>query len=983
MLKFLTLAVSGLVTGSIYSMMSAGLVLTYEASGVFNFAHAAMAFTSAYFYYQLNTGQHIPIVPSLVITVFIFAPLMGFALQRWIFSRLATAPVYARIVGTIGVLIALPNFCEWLISALLNGTLKLNVPDLSQFGSSAGFNPPGIGPTPPKVFHLSWIGLPRLQLTSDQLAVFVVAVLAAGALYLIIRRTRLGLQMRSQVDRSQLAALRGINPDRTSGTAWIMSAVLAGLGGVLIAPLFQLDSDTFTLIVFASLAAVAVAGVRSIPIACAGGLALGIVQNLLAGYSTTILPHFLSQLTGLQSSVPYVILIVALLVMGGPRFRAAGSVSDERPAPDHRAGLPSWRRKLPWTVVTVVLVLYTLGVLPWPGNASFVLSDVVAPGLALSIVFLSFVVVTGIGGMISLAQASFATAGGFIAGWALQTTGAPHPPPWANWHSIPLLLHDGHLNFVVACVLAALGTAVVGILIALVVRHMGALEFALATFALAWVLYLLVFQNNGISNSSNGYSFTAPVLNLFGIHTFDFSQPKDMVILLLILFGLITLLIHNLQRSPSGRAMYAVRSSSVAAQTTGISPARAQVALFALSAAIAGFGGVLYGVTTFTITSESAPPLIGLTWLAVVVTFGIRRQAGAFLAGVTYSAGTVIFHEISTQSWMPSAVDTLITSPYFLPMLIGLGAVNLAKNPDGVLAMVGHDRIEKRRARARGAQVAAAESVLHRGDAGPAPVPGAAVSSRPALVVVPEQSTAGSARTGAVQVVTPRLLFEEVTAGYGDAEVLHGISLAVEAGQILSLLGANGAGKSTLCNTAAGAVALTGGHIFVSGTDISATPSFSRVRHGLLVIPEARGVFPGLTVEENLAVLLREPALREKACERFPVLRTRRKELAGSLSGGEQQMLSLAPALARPPAALIADEPTLGLAPLAAEVVLDALRELRELGTAILLVEEKASEVLKVTDTVAFMELGRLVWTGPRSEIDEHQLAAVYLGRAE
>ncbi len=145
-------------------------------------------------------------------------------------------------------------------------------------------------------------------------------------------------------------------------------------------------------------------------------------------------------------------------------------------------------------------------------------------------------------------------------------------------------------------------------------------------------------------------------------------------------------------------------------------------------------------------------------------------------------------------------------------------------------------------------------------------------------------------------------------------------------------------------------------------------------------MPEARGIFPGLTVEENLNVLLRDAALREKAYERFPILDQRRKQVAGLLSGGEQQMLSLAPALADPPAVLIADEPTLGLAPLAAETVMQAIVELREAGTAVLLVEEHAQNALKVADSMAFMELGTIVWTGPRADADMELLASAYLG---
>jgi ABC-type branched-subunit amino acid transport system ATPase component len=182
---------------------------------------------------------------------------------------------------------------------------------------------------------------------------------------------------------------------------------------------------------------------------------------------------------------------------------------------------------------------------------------------------------------------------------------------------------------------------------------------------------------------------------------------------------------------------------------------------------------------------------------------------------------------------------------------------------------------------------------------------------------------------------------------------------------------------------AAGVVPVTTGRVTISGEDVTTTPVFGRVRRGLLLVPEARGVFPGLSVEENLQVLLRDPNLRNKAYQRFPILGERRKQPAGLLSGGEQQMLSLAPVLAEPPTVFVADEPTLGLAPLAAEVVLEALRDLQTMGTAILLVEEKASEVMKVADIVAFIELGRLVWIGRRQDASQEQLAAAYLGGNE
>jgi ABC-type branched-subunit amino acid transport system ATPase component len=219
-----------------------------------------------------------------------------------------------------------------------------------------------------------------------------------------------------------------------------------------------------------------------------------------------------------------------------------------------------------------------------------------------------------------------------------------------------------------------------------------------------------------------------------------------------------------------------------------------------------------------------------------------------------------------------------------------------------------------------------------------------------------------------------------VVAGYGDVEVLHGVDLGLEPGKVVALLGANGAGKSTLCSVAAGVVAPSIGTVYLEGTDITGREAFRRAREGVLLVPEARGIFPGLTVEENLTVLLRTEELRTKAYERFPILQERRKLTAGLLSGGEQQMLSLAPALADPPKVLIADEPTLGLAPLAANAVMQAIMELRERGCAVLLVEEHAQNALKAADEIAFMELGTIVWSGPRREANMELLAGTYLG---
>ena len=212
-------------------------------------------------------------------------------------------------------------------------------------------------------------------------------------------------------------------------------------------------------------------------------------------------------------------------------------------------------------------------------------------------------------------------------------------------------------------------------------RQLGVLALALASLAIALALDLTLFQVQDVSNGQLGWTFPLPRLDFFGLKTFDFAQPRSAVLMLLLVFGVLTLAIHNLQKSSSGRAALAVRSSQVAARTAGIAPARSEIALFAVAGAIAGFGGVMLGMTNGSFTNTSATPITGLLWLAVVVTFGIRRPGGALLGGLAVMATTSIFAWISSWSFMPTWFSDLSGSTYFASIMFGLGAINLAEEP--------------------------------------------------------------------------------------------------------------------------------------------------------------------------------------------------------------------------------------------------------------------------------------------------------------
>ena len=226
------------------------------------------------------------------------------------------------------------------------------------------------------------------------------------------------------------------------------------------------------------------------------------------------------------------------------------------------------------------------------------------------------------------------------------------------------------------------------------------------------------------------------------------------------------------------------------------------------------------------------------------------------------------------------------------------------------------------------------------------------------------------------------LMMEGIVAGYGDVEVLHGVQLALESGKVVALLGANGAGKSTLCAVAAGLVAPAFGTVTLNGVDLTTMPTFQRARAGMLLVPEARGIFPGLTVEENLTILLRSAGAPRQS------LRPIRVALPASQATGRRALRRRA-ANAQPgvrphrSAHCIRRRRTDPWPrPLIAEEVMRAIIELRDHGSAVLLVEEHAQNALEVADTLAFMELGSIVWTGSVDQADMELLSAAYLGRS-
>jgi branched-chain amino acid transport system ATP-binding protein len=234
--------------------------------------------------------------------------------------------------------------------------------------------------------------------------------------------------------------------------------------------------------------------------------------------------------------------------------------------------------------------------------------------------------------------------------------------------------------------------------------------------------------------------------------------------------------------------------------------------------------------------------------------------------------------------------------------------------------------------------------------------------------------------------MTDVLTVDALRAGYGNIEVLHDVSIALAQGTLCAIVGANGAGKTTLLMTLAGLIHARGGHVTFDGTDITRMPSHARVKRGLVLVPEGRRMLPGMSVEENLQVAASASgpegfARIDGLFDRFPILRTRRNVPAGSLSGGEQQMLAIARALAIGPKALLLDEPSMGLAPKLVDEIFAIVAAERARGTSILLVEQNARRALALAERAYVMERGRIVLTGTGAELATHRdVVAAYLG---
>ena len=628
MLQFV---IAGLALGGIYAIASAGLVITYTSSGILNFAFGAMAFFIARFYYYLHTQHSWSILPAALVSVGVAAPALGVVLYVALFRYLRLSSPLIKVVATIGLLVALPSAATLI------------------FGNQAIQQAPGLAPEPVAVYQ--FLGVP---VTLDQVIVYacVVATVVLGAV--VLRYTEVGLKVRAMVDSPAMTDLSGTNPTAVSLGVWAVSTFFAGLCGVLAAPIIGLDAGNFTLLIAASFAAVVAAKLRNLPVAVGVGLLMGVATSLIQRY----LPPASQWTTEIIDAVPFIVIALFLIysLIRSGRVGASegwGGALDRAIAPQGESQLAGSTSSVMETsslgffgkYAGPLLLIIVVGALPMIVHGYWV--GLFAQAFAYGVIFLSWTIVTGEGGMLWLCQITFAGVG------ALTTA------QLANNHGWPVLA---------AALVGGLIAGALGAIVGFLSIRLGDLYVALVTLTFGLLMENLVFTLPSFVNQGLGLTLNRPEFA---------TTDRAFTYLCLAVFVVVSLFIVNLRRSTTGLALNAARWSEAGARTSSISVVQMKVIAGALAALIAGIGGALLALAQTTFQPAEFATFLGVVWLAVLVTIGVRSNAAALIAGIVFVFPLALAqYYLASWTWVPNA----------LPVLFGLGAISAAKYPEGALA---------------------------------------------------------------------------------------------------------------------------------------------------------------------------------------------------------------------------------------------------------------------------------------------------------
>jgi ABC-type branched-subunit amino acid transport system ATPase component/branched-subunit amino acid ABC-type transport system permease component len=593
---FLPFIIAGLVTGAVYGLAGIGLVLTYKTSGIFNFGYGSIAALNVFVFYFFNTEHKMAWPLAALISVGIFAPLLGLALE--FFARtLEGASETIKVVSTVGLILIVEA-----IGMLWHSTQE---PYFTNFLSQ------------------STVRLLGVNVTWEQIIVFLFCVAASAVLYWFFRTVRLGVLMRGVVDNHELVSMSGDNPVRVRRWAWVIGTMFAAIAGLMLAPGQVLDGILMAELVFGAFGAAAIGLFSSLPLTFAGGLLLGIAGSLMDKYAVSI-----TWLGGLPASLPFVVLFVVLIVT------PPGRLARRRPLTQLRVR-NTYHAPVRVRLVAGALTLAFLAIVP-----IFQATHIAIWSSALIdiILFLSLGLLVRRSGQISLCQLAFAAVGAAAFGHFSAGDGMP---------------------WLVALLLAALIAVPVGAFIAIPAVRVSGVFLALATLGFG-LLAEGVFYSTGymFGTNNNGISDPRPDVSIWG---WNLSTDKGFYYLLLLFAVGAVIVVIAISRSRLGRLLEALADSPLALETQGANSSVLKVIVFCITAAMASMAGAFtgmlyhYGVATYFDSFNS------IYIVAIVVVLAIGDPWYAVIGAIGY---TVI----------PGYVTSTNTTTILL-LLFGIGAV--------------------------------------------------------------------------------------------------------------------------------------------------------------------------------------------------------------------------------------------------------------------------------------------------------------------
>jgi branched-chain amino acid transport system permease protein len=579
--SFVTFTVIGIVVGATYAIAASGLVLTYATSNVFNMAHGAVGMFMTFLYWEVHINQGWPTWLAMPFILLLVAPASGLLLERIMMRRLTQADVTISLVVTVGLLVAL-------------------------IGVAQTIWPPA-GRNIPQFFVGQGVSFGLVRVTAHQFITLGIALVVALGLYILLNRTRIGTAMRAVVDNRELLALHGARPNLLSGLAWAMGSSLAALAGILLAPALTLNYTDLTFLVVNAYAAAMVGRLKSLPRTFVGAIVLGLLINYAQWLYISLPRDFVDAsggvIYGIKNSLPTLFLLGVMLVLPQEKLRV-GRISGTR-----LPRLPSWRSALIWSAVAISLGFLLTSGLSTANNARF------GQAMCLPVVMLSLVLLVGYGGDVSLCQLSFVGVGALVAarGFTIPYTGLGFHPQIS----------------VLSLVTAFLLTGVVGALVAVPALRLRGLYIGLGTLAIAAAMDRIVFNTQALGLGNEGSFLNVPRPSWL-------QTERAFAMAVVVSFVLMALVVLSIRRGKYGRILLATRDSQAACATLGFSTTVTRVAVFAMSAGLAGVAGVLYGGMRGTITTYDFLFFKSLPLLLFATVFGVTSVTGVLAGGLVY-----------------------------------------------------------------------------------------------------------------------------------------------------------------------------------------------------------------------------------------------------------------------------------------------------------------------------------------------------------